>query len=258
MLLAMLSRPDDNHQMAVDRCLDDILRVGHVKGLIELVERVARNGWKGGWMEVRTREKGHAFHVWLFHLLGGAGSQLRAPSLEPESRQWSKDCRRQAEKQAQKLAKQAKRAKIAGDLSQKEMDAMLLMPYDASHLSNDAIRVRRPQTHHESRPDILPETAALGKRHRPAIDWSHGLLDVNLSESDPDYQPPPDPTSTCTAKRPRVRSPAVRLTDASGRPCNPDAWHAMYLRMSHPRQRDVLPWCALVRQMGLPSAWAAL
>ena len=41
-----------------------------------------------------------------------------------------------------------------------------------------------------------------------------------------------------------------------GKPCNRDAWYALYLNMSHPKQRAKLPWQDLVLQMGLPEEWA--
>ena len=73
-----------------------------------------------------------------------------------------------------------------------------------------------------------------------------------------DYKPPRSRPPRSRLPRATTPAPSPRRTDAHGRPCNPDAWYALYMRVSGPAQRESMSWPELVRRQGLPAEWASM
>ena len=77
LLRFMLSYPEADHSIAVAAVLRGELCVAHAYGLY----RASKHFDAAKWSSTFTGNRGVAFHLWLYHFLGGANGMLRAPSI---------------------------------------------------------------------------------------------------------------------------------------------------------------------------------
>jgi hypothetical protein len=81
MLANILADPTRDHEAAVGALLGGPLTVAHVNGLYSLIDKMKATAWATDlWSRSTTRRKGHIFHLWLYHLLGGASAKLKQPA----------------------------------------------------------------------------------------------------------------------------------------------------------------------------------
>jgi uncharacterized protein YlxW (UPF0749 family) len=68
----MLDYPEADHSEAVQGLLSGSLMLGHAVGLFRALKHLKKKQWCG----VEVNNTGLAFHVWLYHFMGGANSKL--------------------------------------------------------------------------------------------------------------------------------------------------------------------------------------
>ena len=68
----MLDSPEADHSVAVQGLLSGSLMLGHAVGLFRALKHLKKKQWCG----VEVNNTGLAFHVWLYHFMGGANSKL--------------------------------------------------------------------------------------------------------------------------------------------------------------------------------------
>ena len=68
----MLDSPEADHSVAVQGLLSRSLMLGHAVGLFRALKHLKKKQWCG----VEVNNTGLAFHVWLYHFMGGANSKL--------------------------------------------------------------------------------------------------------------------------------------------------------------------------------------
>ena len=68
----MLDYPEADHSDAVQGLLSGSLMLGHAVGLFRALKHLKKKQWCG----VEVNNTGLAFHVWLYHFMGGANSKL--------------------------------------------------------------------------------------------------------------------------------------------------------------------------------------
>ena len=73
----MLAYPEADHSAAVCAVLDGTILLGHAVGLCRAAKQL--NKCKSTkWHGATTTNGGVAYHIWLYHFLGGAGAKLHA------------------------------------------------------------------------------------------------------------------------------------------------------------------------------------
>ena len=93
----MLAMPKADHAEAVAAVLDgDELRAVHAVSLLRASNKLDFS--KAKWRASVSRNKGVAYHTWLYHFLGRAGAKLRAPpaSTAADETRWSATLRAHA------------------------------------------------------------------------------------------------------------------------------------------------------------------
>jgi hypothetical protein len=96
LLRHMLAFPFVDHSNAVRAVLNGELRTAHVIGLLRVAKSLDFSQAK--WKHSASRNKGVAYHTWLYHFLGGAEAKLFPPpaSTAANDTQWSVNLRRDA------------------------------------------------------------------------------------------------------------------------------------------------------------------
>ena len=72
----MLAYPEADHSAAVCAVLDGPILLGHAVGVCRAAKQL--NKCKSKWHGATTTNGGVAYHIWLYHFLGGAGAKLHA------------------------------------------------------------------------------------------------------------------------------------------------------------------------------------
>ena len=72
----MLTYPEADHSSAVQGLLCGSFRLGHLIGLYRASRLLNKN--KELWRNATTNNSGIAFHIWLYHFMGGAKAKLCA------------------------------------------------------------------------------------------------------------------------------------------------------------------------------------
>ena len=117
LLAYMLAQPFADHSTAVRAVLTGELRHAHAAGLLRASSSLdfTKSKWRGS----LTRNKGVAYHTWLYHFLGGAEAKLLPPPAltSAVATQWSSSLRRDAlvfeadfKREVERIEKAIKRA----------------------------------------------------------------------------------------------------------------------------------------------------
>jgi hypothetical protein len=120
----MLNQPFADHTAAVHAVLGGDLCVAHAVGLVRV--STGLDWTKANWKPSATRNKGVAYHVWLYHFLGGAPAKLRPPPTCTTAEQtlWSCTLRRDALIHEKEFTRELKR--IKGHAGRPEHEAELI------------------------------------------------------------------------------------------------------------------------------------
>ena len=125
LLAYMLAMPAADHSAAVAALLDgDNLRAAQDVSLLRVSNKIDFNKQK--WRVSVTRNKGVAYHTWLYHFLGGAQAKLLPPptsSVAAETR-WSANLRGDALRAEAVYKREVDRLRHAGASGQQLLRAL--------------------------------------------------------------------------------------------------------------------------------------
>ena len=249
----------------VAEVLPDGLRQAHAAGLTRVLNSIdfkKQPRWKGS----ATKNKAVAYHIWLYHFLGGDDMKLVPPPLattaddplKVQSETWRTQAFRleiEFKAEVKRLESAIKRG-IAG--AESDLDALR-----SARVPHAVLRLRNERPAGIRRAAAAPPAPSPPKprgRPTPGVWQLAGQVEEHPSRSDPDYQPPRWLTAQMAGrKRLRCLSPPapqrLPLHGPDGLPLY-EGMRAAYERASGPEQRECVPWAAMVQRMGWPATWA--
>ena len=143
-LAKMLADPWADHQDDVRALLDGELRTAHAVGLWRASNSKQLKQREGLWRGAHAGGSAFAYHVWLYHFLGGAETKLPAPAVDDPGREFTRVLHSEAKtndaayaKERSRLQKALARGVAAGRTCEEEravLNAYRLRLYDAQRL----------------------------------------------------------------------------------------------------------------------------